>query len=101
MTTAARKLRALWRESKLIDAGGVWRYLAAKFGDALTAVRSAPRKPANRFGPGELAQKAYLLYEQFRPSIPEGGRGRGAKGNLDLALIARLAKKEQERSAPY
>jgi hypothetical protein len=32
------------------------------------------------------------IYERFRPAIPEGVKGWGATGNLDLGLIERLAK---------
>jgi hypothetical protein len=35
----------------------------------------------------ELAQKAYALYEKFRPEIPPGKKGLGASGKLDLDLI--------------
>jgi hypothetical protein len=31
------------------------------------------------------------LYERFRPQIPEGARGWGAKRELDLELIEQLA----------
>ena len=36
---------------------------------------------------------AYRLYERFRPDIPEGVKGWGAEGDLDLGLIGWLAKK--------
>ena len=32
------------------------------------------------------------MYERFRPAIPEGVKGWGAKGELDLGLIRWLAK---------
>lgn len=35
----------------------------------------------------ELADVGYQLYEQFRPAIPEGVKGWGAKGTLDLSAI--------------
>ena len=41
--------------------------------------------------PDELAQRGFGLYEQFRPKIPEGVSGWGAKGELDLDGIRRLA----------
>ena len=37
-----------------------------------------------------LADAAYGLYEKFRPAIPPGRRGWGAKGELDLDLIRSL-----------
>ena len=40
----------------------------------------------------ELESEAYSLYEKFRPKIPEGTKGWGAKGDLDLDYIRSLAK---------
>jgi hypothetical protein len=36
--------------------------------------------------------RAYPLYEKFRPSIPPGVRGWGAKGELDLDLLRSLTR---------
>jgi hypothetical protein len=41
-----------------------------------------------------LAQEAFGLYEQFRPGIPEGVGGWGAKGELDLNRVRALAPKK-------
>jgi len=41
--------------------------------------------------PPQLAEKAYGLYEKFRPEIPPGKKGWGASGKLDLDLIRNLA----------
>jgi len=68
----------------------VERYLESKFGEDLAAVRAAMERLARAFEPGELNRAANRLYEKFRPKIPEGTRGWGAKGELDLALIASL-----------
>jgi hypothetical protein len=38
-----------------------------------------------------LAERAYALYEAFRPAIPAGQAGWGARGTLDLAKIRALA----------
>ena len=46
---------------------------------------------AKAYKPDELAAKAYSLYEKFRPAIPEGERGWGAKGELGLDYIRSLA----------
>lgn len=46
----------------------------------------------------ELAAGAFSLYESFRPGIPAGVRGWGAKGVLDLAKIRALAVKERGRA---
>jgi len=78
-------------KSKPVDAGGVERYLEGKFGDALPEVRKALTKLATALTPDELAQRGFDLYEQFRPTIPEGVQGWGAKGELDLGRILKLA----------
>jgi hypothetical protein len=39
-----------------------------------------------------LAREAFRMYEQFRPEVPAGTAGWGAKGTLDLAKIAKLAE---------
>jgi hypothetical protein len=75
-----------------VDPATVRRYLESKFGDDLGEVESAMKALARALGPDELEERAYSLYERFRPSIPEGKRGWGAKGELDLAALARLAK---------
>jgi hypothetical protein len=77
-----------------IDPGGVRRYLAGKFGDDLKAVQSAMQKLARAYTPQELAGRAFSLYEQFRPAVPEGVKGWGARGDLDLELIGRLAEEK-------
>jgi hypothetical protein len=49
-------------------------------------------KLAKSYTPGQLESNAYDLYEKFRPEIPEGKKGWGAKGELDLDYIRSLAK---------
>jgi hypothetical protein len=78
--------------TQVIESGGVRRYLESKFGDDLGRVRSAMQRLAKSYPPKELAQSAFHLYERFRPSIPEGVRGWGAQGDLDLGVIEGLAK---------
>ena len=80
--------------AQVIEPNGVRRYLEGKFGDDLKAVRQAMQRLAKSYKPKELAHDAYPLYERFRPSIPEGVKGWGAKGDLDLGLIERLAKEK-------
>ncbi len=60
--------------TEVIEPDGVRRYLQGKFGDDLGAVRSAMQQLAKGFTPKELAMRAFELYEQFRPGIPEGVR---------------------------
>jgi hypothetical protein len=69
---------------------GVERYLEEKFGPELQAVSKAMKALADSFKPAELASVAYSLYEKFRPEIPPGVRGWGAKGELDLGRIISL-----------
>ena len=78
--------------AQVIEPDGVRRYLEGKFGDELGAVRSAMQRLAKSLNPKELADRAFGLYERFRPSIPEGVKGWGAKGDLDLGVIEGLAK---------
>ena len=79
--------------TQVIEPGGVRRYLEGKFGDDLGQVRSAMQRLAKSYAPKELAESAFHLYERFRPAIPEGVKGWGAQGNLDLGVIDGLAKK--------
>ena len=87
---SARGLRAVEKGSPVSPAS-VERYLREKFGDALPAAREAMRTLAEAYGPERLEEVAYALYERFRPRIPEGVRGWGAKGTLDLELVRSLA----------
>ncbi len=66
-------------------------YLEAKFGEHLAAVRAAMEELARSMKPDVLAARAFALYAQFRPQIPDGVRGWGAKGRLDLERIRSLA----------
>jgi hypothetical protein len=77
-------------ESTPIEPAGIERYLESKFGDALLEARKAMTELANTLKPDELAQRGFSLYQQFRPVIPEGVQGWGAKGELDLELIRKL-----------
>jgi hypothetical protein len=90
-------VRALQKDREM-DPDSVRRYLEGKFGEALGAVRSAMTKIARAYSRSELAKRAYPLYERFRPDVPEGKRGWGARGDLDLDLIERLAKRKAPRS---
>jgi len=78
--------------AQVIGPDGVRRYLEGKFGENLEAVRSAMERLAKSFSPRELADRAFGLYERFRPSIPKGVKGWGAKGELDLGVVEGLGK---------
>jgi hypothetical protein len=75
-----------------IGAESVERYLKQKFGEELDEARAAMEKLAKAYTPKQLESEAYDLYEKFRPKIPEGKKGWGAKGELDLDYIHSLAK---------
>jgi hypothetical protein len=84
-------LRAV-RDHTPEDPAVVERYLESKLGDSLPAVRAAMVALAKSMPKGELSERAFALYESFRPRVPPGERGWGAKGELDLARIRALAK---------
>jgi hypothetical protein len=79
-------------KGEAIHAGAVESYLEKKFGDDLDETRAAMKKLAKAYTPKQLESKAYDLYEKFRPEIPEGKKGWGAKGELDLDYIRSLAE---------
>jgi len=84
-------LRALSKD-EAISPSSVQKYLQQKFGEDLDQARSALQTLARSFSPAQLQERAYPLYEKFRPKIPEGKKGWGAKGELDLDLIRSLRK---------
>ena len=86
----ARGLRAVER-GKPVAPTSVERYLRGKFGDALPEARAAMQALAEAYSPDRLEEVAFALYERFRPRIPEGARGWGAKGALDLEYVRSLA----------
>ncbi len=77
---------------KPVEPDKVQRYLQQKFGEDFGTVRSAMEDLAGAFGPDDLAQQAFSLYEEFRPRIPAGKHGWGAKGELNLSVVRSLAK---------
>jgi len=79
-------------EGKPVHAESVETYLKQKFGEDFEDARAAMEKLAKAYPPKQLEKKAYDLYEKFRPEIPEGKKGWGAKGELDLDYIRSLAK---------
>jgi hypothetical protein len=86
-------IRAM-KGAQVIEPDGVRRYLEGKFGDYLGVFRSAMHRLARRYQPKELAEIAFSLDERFRPAIPEGVKGWGAKGILDLGVIEGLSKEK-------
>ncbi len=62
-------------------------YIEKALGGHLAAVRRAMDGLARSLPPEELNRIAFRLYEQFRPEVPAGVKGWGAKGILDLTRI--------------
>src|SRR4051812_9456314 len=62
-------------------------YIARAFRDRLPEVRAAMEALAASLPPEELNRAAFRLYERFRPEVPEGTQGWGAKGELRLERI--------------
>lgn len=83
-------IRAL-NKGEPVSAGSAQAYLESKFGEHLPAVRAAMEELVRSLKPEVLEVRAFALYAQFRPQIPEGVKGWGARGNLDLGLIRSLA----------
>jgi hypothetical protein len=82
-------------KDKPADPDSVRRYLASKFGDHLVAVERALRELAAAFTPETLDEKAYGLYERFRPQVPRGKPGWGVAGELDLDRVRALVPKRK------
>lgn len=77
---------------KPVDPQSVQHYLEQKFGDRLSEARLAMEELAKARTPAQLEAQGFALYEKFRPQIPEGKKGWGAKGELDLDLVRSLRK---------
>jgi hypothetical protein len=77
-------------KGELVKPETVEKYLKGKFGEALGSVRGEMEQLAYRFTPAELNERGFHLYEEFRPEVPTGERGWGAKGVLDLSKIRSL-----------
>ena len=89
VVSTPKGLRALSKD-RPISPASVERYLDKSFGDALDDTREAMMGLAKSLPPREIAARAYRLYEDFRPEVPEGVRGWGAKGEFDLKRIQKL-----------
>ena len=67
--------------------GPAWAYVERAFGEHLPTVRRAMEHLAASMPPDELNRVGFRLYEHFRPEVPAGAKGWGAKGILDLKAI--------------
>jgi hypothetical protein len=92
MVRTDQGLRALKNDKPILPAS-VRKYLESKFGGALLDVKPAMQQLAAAFTPEDLGREGYRLYESFRPEVPAGVKGWGAKGDLDLEKIRALAQR--------
>lgn len=79
-------------KGRVITPESVRTYLDKKFGEGLKPAREAMTELARSIRPSDLADSAFELYEEFRPKIPRGAKGWGAKGELDLKQIRSMAR---------
>jgi hypothetical protein len=87
-------LRAV-SKGKPISPESVEKYLEGKFGAALVDTRKAMTELARAYSPTILSGLAYELYAEFRPVVPGGKKGWGAKGRLSLNKLAKMAAKRE------
>jgi hypothetical protein len=93
-TRTKQGIRAV-SKGKPISPESVQEYLEARFGDGLGDARSTMTELAKAYSPSELAERAYGLYVEFRPLIPSGKKGWGAKGRLSLVKIRQMARQSK------
>jgi len=74
-------------KGKVVNPASVEKYLAGKFGVHLEPVTRAMAELAKTYSVERLAEVAFTLYEKFRPTVPQGAEGWGAKGILELSAI--------------
>jgi hypothetical protein len=74
-------------DGKPASSKGVQSYIARAFGDRLGDARTAMEALAGSLPPEELNRVGLRLYERFRPGVPEGAQGWGAKGELRVERI--------------
>jgi len=84
-------LRAVAKDQKPMAPASIEKYLQSKFGESLPEARSAMKRLAQSRGHEALVKEAFQLYEAFRPEVPTGESGWGAKGKLSLKKIQELA----------
>jgi hypothetical protein len=74
-------------DGKPSSANSVASYIARAFGDRSAEVRAAMAELAASMPREELNRIGFRLYERFRPEVPEGVKGWGAKAQLRLERI--------------
>jgi hypothetical protein len=99
-------IRLLGRDIPVLPAHGILRaedngksasrrrvkgYLTWAFGARLAEVRAEMEALATTLPPEELNRVGFRLYEHFRPDVPQGAEGWGAKGVLQVDRIRSAA----------
>jgi hypothetical protein len=79
-------------DGKPAPAAPVAAYIAKAFGSRLAEVREAMAALAAKHDPQELNRIGFRLYESFRPEVPEGVKGWGAKGELRINRVREAAE---------
>ena len=74
-------------DGKPASAKSVQSYITRAFGERLAEARAAMESLAVSLAPEDLNRVGFRLYERFRPDVPEGAQGWGAKGELRLERI--------------
>ena len=81
-------------KERIISPDNVDQYLRGRFGESFDVAHRAMADLAKSLPPDVLADRAYALYERFRPATPVGVDGRGMSGTLDLDLLGELARQQ-------
>jgi len=79
-------------DGKAASAKSAAAYVSRAFGDRLADVRGAMEELAASMPREELNRIGFRLYEAFRPSVPEGVTGWGAKAELRLDRIRQAGR---------
>ncbi|MCO5593525.1 hypothetical protein L7F22_047539 [Adiantum nelumboides] len=80
------------QSGKPISPPSVAAYLHRSFGANYERAKGAMEDLANSFSSEEVGKAAYPLYEKFRPTVPHGMKGWGAKGFLDVESMRAMRK---------
>jgi hypothetical protein len=91
VTESEGQLLAAEPDGKPARPEAVAAYISRAFGERLAEVRAAMEALVAQLTPEELNRLGFRLYEAFRPEVPEGVKGWGAKAELDLGRIRRAA----------
>ena len=81
---------AIEKGSSTVKPGSVQGYLSKAFGPRLQDAEAALTQLAETYSSDDIGREAYRLYEQFRPSVPQGQAGWGKKGLLELDRLKEL-----------